>query len=153
HVVTTSPTGADEQVVALPDSPSTDTADAGREAVRSPAPQTRTMAASAAANPATPELVGAPSITSRAGWCAVDSRMRSTDSADHLRSVVFHHGAGTNGYRSSVVAELVRGIHQYHTATLGWPDIVYIELVSKYGQVFEVRDDGLHRNIASAHAV
>ena len=153
HVVTTSPTGADEQVVALPDAPSTDTADAGREAVRSPAPQTRTMAASAAANPATPELVGAPSFTSRAGWGADESRVRSTSAADQLRSVVIHRTAGTNSYSSSESAQLVRGIQRYHTATLGWADIGYNVLVSKYGQVFEGRGGGLHRNIAGAHAV
>src|SRR5699024_9972467 len=117
HVVTTSPTGADEQVGALPAAPSTDTADARSEAGRPPAPQTRTSA------------------------------------ADQLRSVVIHHTAGTNSYSSSESAQLVRGIQRYHTATLGWADIGYNVLVSKYGQVFEGRGGGLHRNIAGAHAV
>src|SRR5699024_7373818 len=153
HVVTTSPTAADEQVVALTDAPATDTAAAGREAVQAPVPQMRTMAASSAANPATPKLVGAPSFTSRAGWGADESRVRSTSGADQLRSVVIHHTAGTNSYSSSESAQLVRGIQRYHTVTLGWADIGYNVLVSKYGQVFEGRGGGLHRNIVGAHAL
>ena len=153
HVVTTSPTAADERVVALPDAPATDTAEAGREAAHAePRQQMRTMAASAATNPATPTLVGAPSFTSRAAWRADESLVRSTSGADQLKGVVIHHTAGTNSYSSSESAQIVRGILRYHTVTLGWADIGYNMLVSKYGQVFEGRGGGLHRNIVGAHA-
>ncbi|MDN6330204.1 MAG: N-acetylmuramoyl-L-alanine amidase, partial [Brachybacterium sp.] len=153
HVVTTSPTAADEQVVPLSETPATDTADAGDEAAQSQSRRMRTMSASSAANPATPTLVGAPTFTSRAAWRADESQVRSTQGADQLKSVVVHHTAGTNNYSSSESAQIVRGILRYHTVTLGWADIGYNMLVSKYGQIFEGRGGGLHRNIVGAHAL
>ncbi|HHW83920.1 MAG TPA: hypothetical protein GX743_08960 [Actinomycetales bacterium] len=78
--------------------------------------------------------------------------MRGTSGSDQLKAVVIHHTAGTNSYSSSQSAELVRGILTYHTQTLGWADIGYNVLVSKYGQIFEGRSGGLHRNITGAHA-
>ncbi|MDN5822557.1 MAG: S-layer homology domain-containing protein, partial [Brachybacterium sp.] len=139
--------------IALSDAPATDTAAAGDEAAQSQPRQMRTMSASSAVNPATPALVGAPSFTSRAAWGADESRVRSTRAADQLKSVVIHHTAGTNNYSSSESAQIVRGIQRYHTVTLGWADIGYNMLVSKYGQIFEGRGGGLHRNIVGAHAL
>ncbi|WP_394216898.1 S-layer homology domain-containing protein [Brachybacterium vulturis] len=152
HVVTTSPTAADEQVVALSEAPATDTETNGTDSMQSQPQQMRMMSASVAPNPATPPLVGAPTFTSRAAWGADESRVRSTRGADQLKSVVIHHTAGTNNYSSSQSAQIVRGIQRYHTVTLGWADIGYNMLVSKYGQVFEGRGGGLHRNIVGAHA-
>lgn len=154
HVVTTSPAPEDDQVAALSEMPATDTAAAGREAAQEQqAPQMRMMSASVAANPATPALVGAPSFTSRAAWGANESLVRSTRGADELKSVVIHHTAGTNNYSRAQSAQLVRGILAYHTQSQGWADIGYNMLVSKYGQVFEGRSGGLHRNIIGAHAL
>lgn len=154
HVVTTSPAPGDDQVAALSETPATDTAQAGREAAQEPQPrQMRTMmAASAAGNPATPALVGAPTFTSRAQWGADESLVRSTSAADELKSVVIHHSAGTDSYSASESAQIVRGILRFHTQTRGWADIGYNVLVSKYGQIFEGRGGGLHRNIVGAHA-
>lgn len=143
HVVTTSPAPADEETPEL----------SGPDATVSQSTQLRTMAASAASNPTTPKLgSGAPSYVSRAKWGADESSVRSTSSADALKAVVIHHTAGTNSYTKSQSAQLVRGILAYHTGTLGWADIGYNILVDKYGQIFEGRSGGLHRNIVGAHA-
>lgn len=143
HVVTTSPAPADSQVEQF----------TGPEARVSQADQVTTMAAVASTNPATPVLgPGAPSYVSRAGWGANESVVRGTSGADQLKAVVIHHTAGTNNYSASQSAQIVRGILSYHTGTMGWADIGYNVLVSKYGQIFEGRSGGLHRNITGAHA-
>lgn len=148
HVVTTSPTATDEQVVPLSDAGMT-----GTETEQDAAPQMRMMATAARGNPATPRLgEGAPSFTSRAQWGADESKVRSTSAEDQLKAVIIHHTAGTNSYTAGQSAQIVRGILNYHTGTLGWADIGYNMLVSKYGQVFEGRGGGLHRNIIGAHA-
>ncbi|ATG51304.1 hypothetical protein CFK38_07015 [Brachybacterium vulturis] len=153
HVVTTSPAPADAQVVALADAPVTDTAASGAEAAETEPRQMRMMSAARSVNPATPTLVGAPSFTSRAAWGANESWVRSTRAADELKSVVVHHTAGSNNYSRAESAQIVRGIQRYHAVTLGWADIGYNMLVSRYGQVFEGRGGGLHRNIIGAHAL
>ncbi|WP_169928786.1 S-layer homology domain-containing protein [Brachybacterium ginsengisoli] len=150
HVVTTSPTTADEDV--LPLSASAEYSSGTLADQAQPAAQQRTMSTAAAANPATPALVGAPSFTSRAAWGADESMVRGTSAADELKSVVVHHTAGTNDYTSAQSAQIVRGILRYHTVTLGWADIGYNLLISKHGQVFEGRSGGLQRNIVGAHA-
>ena len=146
HVVTTSPAPADEQASQL----------SGPDATVSQGAQLRTMAAPAAAtmsNPATPTLgPGTPAYVSRAAWGADESKVRGTSAVDQLKAVVIHHTAGSNSYTSAQSAQLVRGILDYHTRTLGWADIGYNVLVSKYGQIFEGRSGGLHRNITGAHA-
>ena len=143
HVVTTSATNDDDAL-----------AQSGGPSGAAPqSTQLRTASAPAATNPATPALgPGMPSYVSRASWGADESRVRGTSAANQLKAVVIHHTAGTNNYTSSQSAQIVRGILTYHTATLGWADIGYNVLVSKYGQIFEGRSGGLHRNITGAHA-
>lgn len=143
HVVTTSPAPSDNQVGQL----------TGPDASVSQSDQVTTMAVAASTNPATPVLgPGAPSYVSRAAWGADESKVRGTSGADQLKAVVIHHTAGTNNYSSTQSAQIVRGILNYHTGTMGWADIGYNILVSKYGQIFEGRSGGLHRNITGAHA-
>src|SRR5690606_2192746 len=79
--------------------------------------------------------------------------VRGTSAKDALKAVVLHHTAGTNNYSSSQSAQIVRGILTYHTTTLGWADLGYNVLVDKYGQIFEGRSGGLHRNITGAHSL
>ena len=146
HVITTSPAAEDQAVEDSAGAPEPMTMSAQESTVQ-------TAQATTMANPATPVLgPGAPSYTSRAGWRADESLVRGTKGADRLKAVVIHHTAGTNSYSASQSAELVRGILVYHTKTLGWADIGYNVLVSKYGQIFEGRSGGLHRNIVGAHA-
>ncbi|WP_114853770.1 S-layer homology domain-containing protein [Brachybacterium sp. YJGR34] len=142
HVVTTSQAALDEQVDQLEE-------EAGTEPQQQPA----LRSASTAANPATPALgPGAPSYVSRASWGADESVVRGTRGAERLKAVVIHHSAGTNDYSATQSAQILRGIHAYHTRTLGWADIGYNLLVDRYGRIFEGRSGGLHRSIIGAHA-
>ncbi len=144
HVVTTSPVASDDQVHQL----------TGPSATRTQSEQMSTRAAAPSANPATPTLgPGAPAFVTRAAWRADESSVRGTSAKDALKAVVLHHTAGTNNYSSSQSAQIVRGILTYHTKTLGWADIGYNVLVDKYGQIFEGRSGGLHRNITGAHSL
>lgn len=146
HVVTTSETTADDEVDQY-SGPGTSTARSQQSQSLS------TMSASAAANPTTPSLASdAPAFVSRASWGADEGSTGETYGRDALKAVVIHHTAGSNNYSSGQSAGIVRGIHSYHTRTLGWADIGYNVLVDKYGRIFEGRSGGLHRNIQGAHA-
>lgn len=103
-------------------------------------------------DPTTPLLVGAPAIIRRSTWGADETLTRATTGRDRLKSVVVHHTAGTNTYTRAESAQILRGILEYHTQTLGWADIGYNVLVDKHGQIFEGRAGGLHRVIEGAHA-
>lgn len=104
-------------------------------------------------NPATPALgPGAPAFVSRAAWGADESITGSTSGASSLKGIVIHHTEGSNSYSSSTSPQIVRGIQAYHASTLGWADVGYNLLIDKYGQIFEGRAGGLHRNIVGAHA-
>ena len=94
-----------------------------------------------------------PTVISRSAWGATESWTRGTSSAEALRGVVLHHTAGTNGYSRASSPQIVRGILSHHTRTLGWADIGYNVLVDRFGQIFEGRKGGLHRNIIGAHAL
>lgn len=143
HIVTTSSAPNDDQVDQL----------SGEDATTTQSQQMRTMAATAATNPATPRLgPGMPGFVSRAAWGADESLVRGTSGANAVKAVIIHHTAGSNSYTRSESAQILRGILSYHTRTLGWADLGYNILVDKYGQIFEGRSGGLHRNITGAHA-
>ncbi|MBM7501597.1 hypothetical protein JOD52_002437 [Brachybacterium muris] len=143
HVVTTSPLDADASVGDL----------SGPTATQPQSRQITPQASATATNPATPVLgPGAPTYITRASWGADESSTRSTSASRQLKAVIIHHTAGTNSYSSSQSAQIVRGIHSYHTRTLGWADTGYNILVDKYGRIFEGRSGGLHRNVIGAHA-
>ncbi|MFC7376035.1 S-layer homology domain-containing protein [Brachybacterium sp. GCM10030267] len=147
HIVTTSPTEGDEMVGDFSGPYTSQSQSQDLQA------QPRMMSTRAAANPATPLLPGStPSFVARATWGADEGRTGATYGRDELKAVIIHHTAGTNSYSSSESAQIVRGIHTYHTRTLGWADIGYNILVDKYGRIFEGRSGGLHRNIQGAHA-
>lgn len=145
HMVTTSAAPDDEHTTLL----------SGPDATVSQNAQLRTMStmSTSATNPATPSLgSGAPAYVSRATWGADESAIRGTSSTESLKAVVIHHTAGRNSYSKSEAPQLIRGIQSYHVDKLGWADIGYNMLVDKYGQVFEGRGGGLHRNMIGAHA-
>lgn len=117
----------------------------------------RALSAQSATAPTTPSSmvpgINAPVVISRAGWGADESWRGGNPSYSHqTRAVVLHHTAGSNSYTRDQSASIVRGIYSYHTRTLGWNDIGYNVLIDKYGQIFEGRAGGLHRNVTGAHA-
>ena len=95
---------------------------------------------------------GAPTFITREEWNAdtVDSSRLSY--AKELKAICIHHTGGSNTYTAAQSPQVVRGMFTYHTKTLGWADLGYNVVVDKYGQVFEGRAGGLHRNVAGAHA-
>ncbi|MDK7742598.1 S-layer homology domain-containing protein [Helcobacillus massiliensis] len=104
--------------------------------------------------PATKVLAtAAPAMFTRAEWGANESWARNSSADSELKSVVVHHTAGSNSYSRADSMQIMRGIYSYHTRTLGWADVGYNVLVDKYGQIFEGRRGGIHRNIRGAHAL
>ncbi len=94
-----------------------------------------------------------PSIVTRAGWGADESLAGSwPETSKSLKAIYVHHTAGTNSYKESQSAALVRGIYAYHTKSRGWPDIGYQFLVDKYGNIFQGRKDARVDNPIGAQA-
>lgn len=118
-----------------------------------------------AVSPATATLLSATTtanslpvpVTTRSEWGANESYMTWTREYYEADHVVVHHTAGTNNYTAAQSASIVNGIYYYHAVTLGWGDIGYNFLVSKYGQVFEGRSGSLAsapgRMVAGGHAL
>ncbi|CAM3949552.1 N-acetylmuramoyl-L-alanine amidase [Corynebacterium frankenforstense] len=101
----------------------------------------------------TAETDGMPSIVSRGGWGANESkRCMSPQIDDHVSALTIHHTAGSNNYSRAQAAAQVRGIYNYHAVTLGWCDIGYNALVDKYGTIYEGRYGGLTKAVQGAHA-
>ncbi|MFI2103350.1 peptidoglycan recognition protein [Isoptericola sp. NPDC019693] len=94
-----------------------------------------------------------PSVVTRSGWGADESLAGSwPETSKSLKAIYVHHTAGTNGYKESQSAALVRGIYAYHTKSRGWPDIGYQFLVDKYGNIFQGRKDARVDNPIGAQA-
>ena len=87
--------------------------------------------------------VARPSIISRSGWGADESKMTWRPNQNPIRAAVVHHTAGTNNYSRAQSAGVVRGIFHYHAVTRGWGDVGYNFLFDKYGQIFEGRAGSL----------
>lgn len=123
----------------------------GRRMLRLPGGGLAPMAPTAAAE-ALLLAPDAPVVIARSAWGADETLGSGVSGADDLRAVVVHHTAGTNSYSQADVPQILRGIHSYHTRTLGWADVGYNVLVDKFGRLYEGRKGGLHRNIVGAHA-
>src|SRR5207247_7641700 len=103
--------------------------------------------------PRTLSIAGSPLIVPRLGWSANERIRRAPPRyAPALRLAIVHHTAGSNSYRPSQSAAIVRAIELYHVLGNGWHDIGYNFLVDKYGQIFEVRSGGIHTNVSIARA-
>jgi hypothetical protein len=103
--------------------------------------------------PRTLSMAGSPLIVPRLGWSANERIRRERPKyAPSLRLAIVHHTAGSNSYRASQSAAIVRAIEIYHVLGNGWNDIGYNFLVDKYGQIFEGRYGGVDRNVVGAHA-
>jgi len=102
------------------------------------------VGASVAASPVAATVVSPrPSIISRAGWGADESKLAWRPTLRALKAAVVHHTAGTNNYTQSQAASVVRGIYEYHAVSRGWGDIGYNFLVDKWGRVYEGRTGSL----------
>ena len=98
-------------------------------------------------------IAGSPLIVPRLSWNANEKIRRERPKyAPALRLAIVHHTAGSNSYRPSQSAAIVRAIELYHVLGNGWNDIGYNFLVDKYGQIFEGRYGGIDRNVVGAHA-
>ncbi|MCG7443518.1 S-layer homology domain-containing protein [Dermabacter vaginalis] len=95
---------------------------------------------------------GAPTFITRQEWNAGTVKASRLSYAKELKAICIHHTGGSNTYTQAQSPQLVRGMFTYHTTTLGWADLGYNVVVDKYGQIFEGRAGGLHRNVAGAHA-
>lgn len=95
---------------------------------------------------------GAPTFITREEWNADTVDTSRLSYAKELKAICIHHTGGSNTYTAAQSPQVVRGMFTYHTKTLGWADLGYNVVVDKYGQIFEGRAGGLHRNVAGAHA-
>lgn len=95
---------------------------------------------------------GAPTFITREEWNAGTVNTSRLSYAKELKAICIHHTGGSNTYTAAQSPQVVRGMFTYHTKTLGWADLGYNVVVDKYGQIFEGRAGGLHRNVAGAHA-
>jgi hypothetical protein len=128
---------ADVQVVAV--DPGTSPADATAASVEG------VPASSASAE------ASQPTINSRASWQADESlRNCGPDYMSTVKAVVVHHTVSANGYSSSAVPSMIRGIYAYHTNGLGWCDIGYNVVVDRFGRLWEGRFGGLSLPVMSA---
>jgi N-acetylmuramoyl-L-alanine amidase len=101
-----------------------------------------------------PQLAEKPTIITRAQWGASEAIRRAPPRyADNVHFAIVHHTAGSNSYKASQSAAIVRGIELYHVKANGWNDIGYNFLVDKYGQIFEGRYGGVTRAVIGAHAM
>lgn len=94
---------------------------------------------------------GMPKVVSRAGWGARTDLQRNPTIVSSVKTVTVHHTAGSNNYSEAQAPGIVRGIQNYHGATLGWGDVGYNALVDKYGNIYEGRYGGLDRDVMGAH--
>ncbi len=95
---------------------------------------------------------GAPTFITRKEWNAGSVNSSRLSYAKEIKAICIHHTGGSNNYSKAQSPQIVRGMFAYHHDTLGWADLGYNIVVDKYGQIFEGRSGGLHRNVAGAHA-
>ncbi|MDU2057718.1 MAG: S-layer homology domain-containing protein [Dermabacter sp.] len=95
---------------------------------------------------------GAPTFITREEWNADTVDTSRLSYAKELKAICIHHTGGSNTYTAAQCPQVVRVMFTNHTKTLGWADLGYNVVVDKYGQIFEGRAGGLHRNVAGAHA-
>jgi len=68
-----------------------------------------------------------------------------------VKQIHLHHTAGSNSYSKADVPGILRGIHRYHTQSLGWSDIGYNYLIDKWGRAWVGRQTKNH-NLAARGA-
>jgi hypothetical protein len=96
--------------------------------------------------------VTTPVIYSRAQWGA-DESLRDPSGPDYgsVKAAFVHHTTDSNGYTSSQVPGLIRGIYAVHVNGRGWSDIGYNFLVDRFGRTWEGRYGGTTLPVIGAH--
>ena len=94
------------------------------------------------AAPALVHLGGGLRMYPRRAWTNALARGELAAEPEVLFLMV-HHTAGTNSYPASEVPSILQRILDYHTGTVGWPDIAYNFLVDRYGGVWEGRQGSI----------
>jgi len=94
-----------------------------------------------------------PTILTRKQWGADESLRSGSPSYGVVRAGFVHHTVNANGYTSSQVPGIIRGIYAYHTRSRGWSDIGYNFLVDRFGRIWEGRYGGVARPVIGAHTL
>ncbi|MGW5974218.1 peptidoglycan recognition protein family protein [Streptomyces sp. NPDC055186] len=103
---------------------------------------------------ANPYTAPRPDIVTRAGWGADESlRTEGFVYTDEVGAVFVHHTASGNDYTCEETPSLIRGIHRYHTESMGWRDLGYNFLVDKCGTIYEGRAGGVAEPVLGAHTL
>jgi hypothetical protein len=90
--------------------------------------------------------------TSGMGWASYNSGCGTAPSTTaDVKAMVVHHTAGQNGYSTSDVPAIIRGIWYYHVNSRGWCDVAYNFFVDRFGRVWEGRQGGIDRPIIGGH--
>ncbi|WP_432522571.1 N-acetylmuramoyl-L-alanine amidase [Kineococcus sp. SYSU DK006] len=97
--------------------------------------------------------VARPRIRSRAEWGADESLRRTDpDVGATIRAAIVHHTADGGSYSQAEVPSVIRGMHRYHTVSLGWNDLGYNVVVDRFGGIWEGRAGGVAQPVVGAHA-
>jgi hypothetical protein len=119
--------------------------------VREGEAEVRVAAAEPAAGAAIGPAAGQPPIRSRSSWGAA-AYQGTPDLASRLTFAVVHHTVNANGYTTSQVPGMIRGIQAYHQDSNGWSDIGYNFVVDRWGTIWEGRAGGVANPVIGAHA-
>jgi hypothetical protein len=132
---TSTPTPADAELTVV---------DPGRSKADSAVGVPRAGSASAA--------VTTPVVYTRAQWGADESlRDPAGPSYGAVKAAFVHHTVDANGYTSSQVPSIIRGIYAFHVEGRGWSDIGYNFLVDRFGRTWEGRYGGITLPVIGAH--
>ncbi|WP_323793909.1 N-acetylmuramoyl-L-alanine amidase, partial [Nocardioides sp.] len=98
--------------------------------------------------------VAAPALVGRKQWGADNSLNNGAPRyVGTITQVHVHHTVNSNTYARDDVPALVRGMHAYHTRTLGWSDIGYNFLVDRFGVAYVGRAGGPSKLVRGAHTL
>lgn len=100
------------------------------------------------------EPVAAPPLVTRTQWGADNSL--NNGSAQYVTTIAqvhIHHTVSSNTYGREDVPAMIRGMHAYHTRTLGWSDLGYNFLVDRFGRAYVGRAGGPRKLVRGAHTL
>lgn len=95
-----------------------------------------------------------PDLRTRRDWGA--NRAWRKDDPQYnwtIKQVHLHHTVNSNDYSRVDVPAMIRGMHRYHTQSLGWNDIGYNFLVDRFGRTWIGRAGGASRPVRGAHTL
>jgi putative cell wall-binding protein len=92
-----------------------------------------------------------PTIYTRAQWGADESIRKGEPSYGTVKAGFVHHTVDANGYTSSQVPAILRGIYSFHVKGRGWSDVGYNFLIDRFGRTWEGRYGGIDKPVIGAH--